>query len=244
MIEPGHDIFDGCRGLAMWHRRPFDHDDWNTELAGGTDFGAGAAAAGIARHEDCDVLFAHQGKIAIQGEWPAGDDNLDVRQRQIGTRLIDEAQQIAVLRLSREGCEMLAANGEENGRRFIRESSDSVFEIRNGSPVVAIDGRPGGADESDQWRCGFGAGDDGILAHGVGEGVGGIDDVGDGLIAQESGEAFRTTVTTGAHGEWLIDGNLSAARIGIDGIKARVGDAVRERVRVTCSAEYEDAGHG
>lgn len=244
MIEPGHNAVDRCSRGALRHRGPFDHDDRNAKLASGVDFGAGAAAAGIAGDEECDVLVAHQGKITIQGEWPTSNDDLGVRQGQIGTRFIDEAQQITVLRLGGERREMLAADSKEDGRRFIRESSDSVFEVGDSDPVVAIDGRPGGADESDQWRCGFGAGGDGILAHGIGEGVGRIDDMSDGCIVQVGGETFGAAVSPGAHRERLVDGNLSAARIGIDRVKARIGDAACECVGVTCSAEYEDAGHG
>lgn len=243
MIEPGHHLVDVCRSGALRHCWALDHDDWNTALAGGIDFGAGTAAAGIAGDEDCDVLFAHQGKITIKGEGPAGDDNLGCRQRQARIRFIDEAQKITVLRLGGKRREMLAADSKEDGRRFIRESSDSVFEVGDSDPIIAIDGRPGGANESDQWRCGFGAGGDGILAHGIGEGVGRIDDVGDGCIAQVGGETFAAAVSTGADGERLVDRNLSAARIGIDRVKARVGDAAGECVGVTCSAEYEDAGH-
>lgn len=244
MIEPGHHLVDVCRSGALRHCWALDHDHRNAALASGVDFGAGAVAAGIAGDEDSNVLVAHQGKIAVFCERPAGDDDLGVRQGQIGTRLIDEAQQITVLRPGGERREMLAADGKEDGCRFIRESSDSVFEVGDSDPVVAIDGRPGGADESDQWRCGFGAGGDGILAHGIGEGVGRIDDMSDGCIVQVGGETFGAAVSPGAHGERLVDGNLGAARIGIDRVKARIGDGACQRVGVTCSAEYEDAGHG
>lgn len=244
MIEPGHHFGDGCSAGALWHGGPFDHDDRNAALPRGVDFGAGATAAGIARHEECDVLVAHQGKVAIQAKGAAGDDDFGVWQRQVRIRFVDEAQEIAVLRLGGEWREVLAADSEEDGRRLIRQCGSGAFEIWNRDPIIVSGWRPRRSDERNQTRLGLGARRDGVLAHGVGEGVRRIDDVGDAFITDEGCEAFAAAVAAGADGERLVDGNLGAARIGIDRVKARVGNAARECVGVTCSAQYEDAGHG
>ncbi len=99
MVEPGQHVSGGRDLAPLRHRRAVYHDDRQPKRARGCDFGIGAAAAGIFRHDDVDPVLLHQGPVVGFGKWATRDNHLCVGQWQRGLGRIHQPQQIKMLRV-------------------------------------------------------------------------------------------------------------------------------------------------
>jgi hypothetical protein len=149
-----------------------------------------------------------------------------------------------VLRLGREGIEMLAADGEEDALRRAFQRGDGGREVRDAGPVVAFGGRPGRAFQGDQRGAGGGAGGDGVGAHLRGEGVGRVDHMGDLFGLKVGDKPLYPAKAADAHVDRLAHRRLGPAGVGVDAGQARFGDRLGHEVRLGRAAEQEYACHG
>lgn len=243
MTEPRHHGLHAGGTPPLRHFGPRNHDDRKAETARRIDLGAGACAARVARHHPRHGFRMHELEIAFFGERTAGDDDVGVRQRQRPIRLVDEAQNVAVLGLGREAFQMLPAYGEEHTCRDLGQCLRRRLQIRHSDPAVAIPLAPRRAHQGDERRFSRSASRNRVPAHHTGKGMGGIDDVRDPFVSNGADKSARSAKTARANWQRLIDGHLRSAGIGIDRIEARICQGLGESVRVTRSAQNENARH-
>lgn len=243
MTEPRHHRVDARSALAFRHLGPRNHNDRKAETARRIDLGAGARAARVARHHPRHGFRMHEFDVALFGEGAARDDSLGIRQRQRPIRLIDEAQKVAVLRLGREAFQMLSADGEEHGRRSVRKGVRRRLQIRHSDPAVAVPLAPRRAHQGDERRFSRSASRNRVPAHHTGKGMGGIDDMRDAFVSNGAGKSVRAAETARANWQRLVDGYSRSAGVGVDRIDARTCQGLGESVRVTRSAQNENARH-
>ena len=243
MTEPLHHVSDA------FHPQPFgqfwsrDHDDGQTEHAGGVDLGARAVAAGVTRHNPIDAAHAHHLQFAIMGERSARYDHIGSKgQRRFGR--IDEAQRVGVLRPRRERCDVLATDGEERACGGSGQRGNRSGDITDFNPLVARHSGPGRAFERNQRRTGLRACFNGVAAHLGREGMRRIDHMRDAFAADVIGKSVYAAKAADAGRQRLIGRRAGAATIGIYGIDARARDLRGELVRIGNSAQDKGASHG
>jgi hypothetical protein len=243
MTEPRHDLGHALHPLALGEFRPRDHDHGQGQHPGCVDLGARAVAARIAGDDPGDTSRAHHFQLALKRERPTRHD--DVRgegPRRFGR--INESQRIGVLRLGREWCDVLAADGEEYVCRRVGQRGDGCVDICDLDPVVAGNLGPWRTLKSDQRRSGFRARLNRVAAHPGREGVRRIDHMRDAFTANVVSKSADAAKTADAGRQRLIGRCTGAAAIGIDGIDACARDLRRKQACIGRSAQNERARHG
>jgi len=243
MTEPLHDLGHALNPQPVGKLRPRDHDHGQAERASRIDLGARAVAPRIASDDPIYVACTHHLQFAVKREWSARHDHIG-REGQGRVWRIDESQCVAMLGFARERCDVLAADGEEDLARWLRQCSDRAFDVVNLDPVVTGRPGPGRALKRDQRRTGFRTRRDRVSAHLGGERMRRVDDVRDAFVTDVAGKPAHPAKTADAGRQRLVGGRTGAAAIGIDGLDARARDRRCEQARVSGSAQNEGASHG
>lgn len=244
MRQPVQSRLDGVDGGAFGQPWAIDEDDGKVARARGIELGARAVAAGVFGDDGGDLVGSEQRQIAAEREGATRNNDIRVRQQQWRSISIDETHEITMLRLGREGGEVLAADGEKDARRRVGQGGDACGDIGHGMPAVARPRCPGGALEAEQWRVRLRAGSDRIAAHAGCERMRGVDDVGDAIVREVSREAGDAAEATDARRQRLCGGRGGAAGIGEHAIDASAGKRLRKPARFRRTAQQKDARHG
>lgn len=244
MSEEGHHLIEAVRDPAGRQRRPVDQDHRKPQRPRRVELGPRSRAAGILGHDDLDVMGAKKRRISGLGERAAGDDDRSLGNGQGMLWRIDQPQKVVMLRLCREGRQILPADRQEDPRRCIRQFRRGGGHVAHMSPVVAGAGGPGRALEgAKRHACGATCGD-GIPAHLHRKGMGRIDHMGDILVPQVALKALSPAEAADSCRQGLRHWRLGAAGIGKHGVDSRGGERVGELARLGRAAEKKDAGHG
>lgn len=244
ICEPCHDFGHGCRAGSGRDGGAVDQDDRDVQAAGGFQFRIGPRAACVLGDDMGDAVVAQKGGVGGFVEGAFGDEDSRVRQGQRGFGFVDEAQDVVVLGLACETVERLLADGEKHtggrgGKRACR-----LFGVGNSGPAVGGRGGPWRAFEGEKRGLRLRAGGDGVGAHGRGEGVGGVDHVGDAFGLQVMRKALGAAETADARGQRLGYWGIGASGVGEDRVDAFGGEMLCEGARFGRAAEEEDARHG
>lgn len=202
--------------------RTVDHDDGKTKRPGGSDFGVSARAASIFGNDNVDRIISHQGFIIGLRERATRHQNLRSRQGQGSFRGVHQTQQIEVLRIGRELCQMHATDREHHAQGRAVQRGDGACDVGNIAPHITGCRQPGRTGQGDQRDAGLRAGGDRITAHLGRERVRGVYDVADGMVAQIGGKALNTAKPTNPLGKGLAHGALHPTREGNGAVDARV----------------------
>lgn len=244
MTQPVDHRLDGMKLAARWQGRSRDHDDGQAEFACRHQLGARAIAAGILGNDDLDGMFVQKRPVRFDRERSAIDDDAVTRQGRRRLRLVDEAQQIMVLRLRGEGGEVLTPERQHHASGGTGKGSHRFIDIRYIAPVVARFARPWRARQGDKRYAGLIRGFAGIGAHRGGEGMGRIDQMRDSVRLQKMGEPFRPAETADAHRDGLGAGICDPSGIAQHRRHAGIGERGGESTGLARAAENEDVGHG
>lgn len=242
MTQPFQHLGGGFYGKAIRHRRPVDHDHRQAKIASSIEFGARTIATGVLGDDQLNIVVCQQLAVGYEGERPTGDDGCGMGQGQ-RAGLVDQAQQVVMLRGCGESIEVLATDGEENSCRCGRQGDDGSVDVGDMVPFVACDGFPRGTVQRDQGGFGGFAGSDGVMAHRGGKGVGGVDDMADVFGVKVGNQPVDAAKAANALGQGLRGGGVGAAGVGIDGVDFGIRQGFGERVRFRCAAKQQDAGH-
>lgn len=243
MIEPCHHLAGRGNRVPSRHVWARDHNNGYFHAPCRIDLGTGAGSAGISCNDPGDMPRAHQVQVPLFGEGSPRDDHFRLRQWQLSVGLIDEAQNIAVLRLCRELLQVLPAYGEKHARRLVRQSGRSTRQIWDRNPVIVRTLCPLGPDKSDQRHTGSNARLHRVPAHRISKGVGGVDDVRDAFVMKVARKPMRTPESACAHRKRLVDRHQGTAGIGIDRVQPRRRRRSRQSVSITRTSQDEDAHH-
>ena len=188
-------------------------------------------------------MVPHQRLIARHVERPARHDDLG-RKGQGAGGVIHQPQKIAVLRLRREGVDVLTADGQENPLRGSCQRCDGGLNVCHMCPAVTLPWHPGRTFQRDQRRAGGRASSDGIAAHLRGKGVRGVDHMGDPLGLKVGAKPRHPAKSADPHVDRLAHRRLGPPGVGVDARKPRLRDGLRHKVRLGRAAQKQDACHG
>lgn len=239
--DPLHHIGHAAHDVAGGDMRAINHDDGQAKGAGGGDLGHGTLAPGVFRDDDFSAMVMHQGGVIGHRKGAACDDEGGVRQGQCISWWIDEAQEIMVLGGGRKGRKVLPPDGQKHAARGWAKGCGGAAKIGHMLPAVFGRGLPWRAFEGEQGgACGLGS-EGGIRAHLGGEGVGGVNDVGDGFGGDVGLQPCDAAKAAGARGQGLGVGCVSAAGVGIDRIGVIIMQSAGKQASLGDAAKQKDA---
>lgn len=241
-VQPGHDPGHAVHDPSRRNRRPVDHQHRQPKRAGCSDLRNRTLAAGILGDDNLDPMLSHQGCIARHVERPARHHHVSLEGQGAG-RLIHQTKQVAVLRLGREGVDMLAAYRQEHPLRRSGQCGDSGLDIRDMRPAVALARDPGRALQSDERSPSCTAGGDGVAAHLRGKRMRGVDHMGDLLGLKIGAKPIHPAEATQPHVDRLAHRRGGTPGIGIDPCQPRLCDGLRHEVRFGRAAQKKYPCH-
>ena len=214
------------------------------QASGRFELGQCPRAAGVFGDDMGDAMGAHKGHVGFYREGAAIKDHFGIWQRQGGGGCIDKAKQVKMLGLCGEGGQGLLADGKENAGRVGRQGGNGGVGIGDVVPIVARLRQPRRTFVGDRWGVGHLAGLNRIAADLHGEGMRGIDNMGDLRIDDVIGEALYATITAKAGGQRLLNRVFGAPGVGKYRVDARVGEGMGKRGCFGCATQKKDAHYG
>jgi hypothetical protein len=244
MIEPAHCVLDGADARHIGQLRAPQQDDGQAEHSRSRDLTVGRRPAAILGHDNVDGMCNQQCPIVGFGEWTAAGEIGGVRYRERRIDRFDAADEIVVLRRSREDSDLGLAEREKNTARRFAERLHGRRCIRHLDPAVAGERCPGRAAEREQWdACGcrrrgcIGRNDRGVRMRRVDESI-------DAFGCKISRKALGAAESADAHRH-----TLRGRRRGAPRERDRYGhvracaETLRQPSRLRGTAENEDAPH-
>ncbi len=244
MIDPAQYGVDLVELEARRHGRALDHRHRQAQHPRRVKLGVGAVAPGILADDELYAMITHQRRIPLDREGAPIDDQIMVRQVWTRIGLLDEAQQITMLRLGSECGDMHPAEREHHALRRPVERGDRGFDGGHDRPSIAFDGPPGRPAKRDERDAGDPRRGDRIRADLRGEGMRRVDEVRDPLVAQIGREPVRTAEPAYPNRNRLRAGPCSAARIAQRRGEFTIGDRRGQRRGLRRAAEDKDVRHG
>ena len=183
-------------------RAPY-HQDRQAKRASGVQLGLRAAAPCVLAHHNVHPVLAQQGDVACHIEGAARDNGRVVWQRWQSVGLVDQAQDVMVLRLTREGGQMHPAHRQHHTLRRTAQRRCGARQIGHALPVVTVAWKPGVACKCQQRNPNLLAGSDGMATHTRSKGVSGVHHMSDFVTLQIVRQTWHTAEAADAHCNWL-----------------------------------------
>lgn len=244
MIDPRQHFAHLLQHMRLGQRRAVDHDDRQAKRARGVQLCPRAVSTGIFRDDQVDSVCAHQCKIALPREGAAIDDQMVARQRRRCVRRIDEAQQIMMLWLGREGRDMHPAKRQHDATGRPVQRLHGGRNVADMGPAVALSRLPCWAGQHGMADIRQPRGFHRMGAHGGGKGVGRVDQMRNALSLQIGGKASDAAKAANTHRN-----RLGARVVGAPGIAqhraiAPFGQRLGKRACLRGAAKDQDVAHG
>ena len=232
--------------IDLWpvgHKGAVDQDDGQGQGASSVKLGSRSGAASVFGDDMGDAVGLQQIKVALQRKRAARDKGRGLRQGQ-GGGMIDQPQKVMMLGLCGEIFQVLPPDGQKHPCGGVGQGCDSAGHIGHMVPKVALHGLPRGAFKG--YKRGFGqdCGLHRVVAHLGCEGVGCVDQVGNGILAQVIHQPHHPAKAADALRQGLTEGRLGAACVGKDRVNPLICQGFRQTRRLGCAAKQKDAGHG
>lgn len=240
MIEPAKDLIGRMCFEARWQIRARDHDDGQVKCARGLQFRDGTATPGILRNDQLNTMLSHQRGVSGDVKWTARDDDAVVRHRWRRYRLIDQPENVVVLRLRGELRQMHASDGQQDP---LRRSVERIYGSRNIGdrlPAIRVRRLPGGTGQRDQRHARSFAGRDGVAAHLFGERMRRIDDMRNPIFSEEGDQAIDTAEATDAMLNGLRARAFDAPGVGQRRFDVALGDGLRKSTCLYGAAQDQE----
>jgi hypothetical protein len=227
--------------LYLW---PVYQDHGQAKRARGGQFGNSALPARVFGDDMADAVMAQKGMVGCLVKGAAVDHDAEIGQRQRAFGGIDKPQQVMMHWLGRKRLQRLFANRQKDPRGQIGQRRDGRLNIIDTGPAVIGAGCPRWPLQGDKRRGRSSASGNRIAADRGSKGVGGVDDVADGFVAQIPCQTFRAAKAANAGGQRLGDRRSGASGIGIDGIETLPMQGAGHHSGFGCASQQQDARHG
>lgn len=244
MNEPAKHVLDGADFGPRGQDGTLDHEHGQSQYARRDQLGHCPRAPGIFGYDEVDRLLPHQRQIACDAKRSAVDHDVMIGQSDRPIGLIDETQQIAMLRLRGECIDMHAAERKHHAPTRSSQRSDGRVDIADALPCVAVLRRPGRPCDSKMRDTGLRRRRKRMAAHLRGEGMRGIDQMGYSVSTKIAHEAIDATKPADPHGHRLQLRVRDAAGIAEHGRDTASRKSGRECTGFGRAAKDQDGRHG
>lgn len=244
MTQPGHHILGAINLDPVGKDRAVDHQHRQSKPAGGGQLGFGTRAARVLAHHQIDGVVLHEPAIPFDGEGPSVYDKAVNGQGRGLLRLIDEAQEIVVLRLRGKSLHMHTPQRQHDAAGWSGERSHCSVNVANVLPLVTGSGRPGGPGQRNVRYARNPGGLHRMGAHRSGKGVGRIHKMGNAVavevIDQPRNPAKAANTDRHRLGLW----SFCSASIAEGCRNTLCRKQARKRAGLCRAAQQEDIRHG
>lgn len=244
MSEPLHDLFRFRHSMALWLGRPVDHQHRQFQGTGGIKFCAPPGTTGVFGNDEGDAVLPQEREVVFQRERAARQYSFRVWQGERCCRRVHQPEQIEMGWIGGENMQPLAADSEEDSPWRGGQSSGGIFHTFHMPPIIFRPRNPGWAFQRQYFHTGFGAGGHGVAAHLGGEGMGGVDEMGDGVVTQIGHQPRHAAKAANPHGQRLRQRGFRAAGVGKNGVHARRRQASRHEAGFCSATKQKHAGRG
>lgn len=202
---------DGGSGRHLRQHRPADHDHLDTERPRRRDLAIAGRPAAVLRDDGIDAVFPQQCELGLLRERPARQNVAHIGSRQRRFDRIDAADEIEMLRGSREGACLLPADAQEHAARRVSERSHRIRHIFRKRPAITFPLLPARTTQRQyrDTRLLRGLGRIGGNARGIR--VRGVDQQIDPLFRQMSRQPLRAAEAADAYRHRLANGIFGTA---------------------------------
>ena len=242
-MKPSQNLNHAVNLGSVRHIGAVDQDHWQAQVTRGIQLCARAHTARVLGDDMGDVVGLQQIKIALQRKRSARNQGGGMGQGQSGG-LVNQAQNVMMLGLYGEIFQRLATYGQEHPCRIIGQGRNSTRHIGHALPDVALRRLPRRAFKRHQRGLSDGGGLNCMAAHLGGKGVGGVNQVGDGFIAQIARQTGNAAKAADALGKGLAQGGFSASGVRENRVNALISQGFRQFRSLCRAAKQKDAGHG
>lgn len=242
-MKPLHHLVHRPDAVPRRQNRPRNQDDRQVQRACGGKFCARSGSAGILRDNMADTVAVQQGSIPCHAKRPPRNQDACIRQRQ-DIRLIDQTQDIVMLRFRGEQAQILASDCQKNPGWRLGQGIHRGLYVPNHDPAITGYGNPRGTLNYDQRQAQGGAGRNRVPAHPGGEGVGRIDDMRDLVVGQVGLQPFDTPETPDPRRNGLFNRLIGSPRIGIRGRHSRSPQRMGKQPCLGRTTQKQDIRHG
>lgn len=242
MNDPRHHRFEAIGHRPCGQHRPVDQDHRQPQPPRGDQLGFGSLATRILRNDVADAVSGQQCFVIVDREGAARDNRLSVWKGQ-SLCLVNESQQIVMLRCCRKCRKVLLPDGEKNSRRRDGKSRHRRLKIGDPLPIVSRLGHPGYTLESEKGSTGHPASRYRVAAHLRSERVRRVDDVADALVTQIPRQPIGAAEPADARRQGLLQRLRRAPRIGEDRVHTGFGQGFGQAAALRRAAQKKDACH-
>lgn len=242
MSQPVQNLRHACEFRPLRQDGAVDHQHRHTQRAGRIQLGPRPRAARVLGHDQFGIVPLHQCHIAFHAEGTARNDHVAIGHRQL-LRLIDQSQQVMVLRLRGEIRKVHSTNRQKDALGGAGKGPDSRCDIRDVLPTILRPTGPRRARQGHQRNACCITHVDGIAAHLRGKGVGCIDNVADPVITDITRQPRCPAEPAHARWDGLRAGRIYATCIRIDGRNPLPGDRFCQSIRFGRATKNQEVGH-
>ena len=242
-MNPSQNLSHAVNPWPVRHIGAVDQDDGQVQVTRRIQLCTRPRTAGVLCDDMGDAMGLQQGQITLQRKGSARDQGRGLGQRQRGG-LVDQPQKVMVLGLYGEIFQILAADGQEYPCRIIGQGRDGTRHIGHALPIVTFGRLPRCAFKRHQRGLGDSGGLNCMAAHLGGKGVGGVNQVGDGFIAQIARQTGNAAKAANALGQGLAQGGFSASGVRENRVNTLISQSFRQIRSLGRAAKQKDAGHG
>lgn len=228
MIQPAKDISRRLHFQSGRQRRTRDHNDGQVERSGGVQFRDGTVTTGVFGNDQLHAMLSHQ--LGIAGDVKRATRNNDrvLRHRRRRGRFVDQPENVMVLRLRREKCQMHATYGQHDPLRWPVQCVDGGRDIGDLMPTICVGRLPWWSGQRNhRYACRF-ASRDGVATDLLSERVGRIDNMGNLLISQVADQPVHTAEATNAMLDRLRAWPLNASSVRKCRVDVAFGNHLRQ----------------
>ncbi len=241
--KPDHGVFGSRNRRPRGNEWALDHNHGQSQRARRLDLGRSSMAARILRQNHFNAMLRKQTDIVFSGEWPACGNKVDVGKAVKNRRLVDEPDDISVMRRSVELREDEAANAKDPARLGPKRCYGRSH-VGNLDPAVAWLTFPGRSFHGKKRRTGDRGCRDGIAADLGGKGMGRVRQDIDALVPEVTGKPFNPAKAAASNRNWLSARHRRPSRKRQGCLETLVGsEHPRKRARLRGAAEEKNA-HG
>lgn len=240
MSNPVQNLFDGADFAPLRRVGPIDHEYRQAEFPGGIDLGACAFTAGISGYQKIDPVRFQKTALSRFCKRPSINDDVVMWQRRALLRNVDESQEIVMLRRDLEDRDFRSPNGKENTPGSAANRLGGSDRVRHTSPPISGAGRPRRSCKRDQGHASGCTGRDRVPAYLSGERVGGVDQVGNGMVLEIADQARCAAKPAKSSRQRLCDGFRHATGVGERGAQPHGGDMRRKGARLGGAAQDQE----
>ena len=228
ILQPAHNLISAVHFMPRRNIRAVDHQYLYSKVPSRIDLRARSAASSIFRNDKVNAVLTQKREIVIIRKRSPGDDRVIVGKRQRFGRLINQPQQIKMLRMMDELIQVHTTDGQKNPLWRPSQTLRRIRNIRCTGPSVFFRWHPWCARQCDQRRSGFRTSRNCIVAHLRGKRMGRVNHMRNSVFSDVYRKPAGATKSANTRSQGLRLERLDPTREGHNSLNTGLGKLPRQ----------------